>query len=43
VLLVVFENDRAEFLDSKTLKKVCDLIIKDKFVIKEMVVHAKKE
>lgn len=35
VLLAIFENDVAQFLDIKTMKSIGELKIKDKFVIKE--------
>ena len=37
VLLVIFENDVAQFMDLTTMKPICDLKIKDKFFIKEKV------
>jgi hypothetical protein len=35
VLLTIFENDFAKFMDMKTMSSICDLQIKDKFFIKE--------
>jgi hypothetical protein len=35
VIMIVYENDRIEFRDSKSMEKISELEIRDKFVIKQ--------